>query len=40
MQALALKKMVEYQDGSIVSKEIIKKETGTGLYLLLTKARD
>jgi quercetin dioxygenase-like cupin family protein len=29
MQALALKKMVEYQDGSVVSKEIIKKETGT-----------
>jgi len=29
MQVLALKKMVEYQDGSVVSKEIIKKETGT-----------
>lgn len=29
MQALAVKKMVEYQDDSIVSKEIIKKETGT-----------
>ena len=29
MQVLALKKMIEYQDGSVVSKEIIKKETGT-----------
>ena len=29
MQVLTLKKMVEYQDGSIVSKEIIKKESGT-----------
>jgi len=29
MQALSLKGMVEYQDGSIVSKEIIKKESGT-----------
>ncbi|OGX19619.1 MAG: cupin [Omnitrophica WOR_2 bacterium RBG_13_44_8b] len=29
MQVLTLKEMVEYQDGSIVSKEIIKKEAGT-----------
>ena len=29
MQVLTLKEMVEYQDGSIVSKEIIKKESGT-----------
>lgn len=29
METLTLRKMVEYQDGSIVSKEIIKKETGT-----------
>ena len=29
MQVLALKETVEYQDGSVVSKEIIKKETGT-----------
>ena len=29
MQVLILKEMVEYQDGSIVSKEIIKKESGT-----------
>jgi quercetin dioxygenase-like cupin family protein len=29
MQVLTLKKMIEYQDGSIVSKEIIKKETAT-----------
>ncbi len=29
MQVLALKEMVGYQDGSIVSKEIIKKESGT-----------
>ena len=29
MQVLTLKKMVEYQDGSTVSKEIIKKESGT-----------
>ena len=29
MQILSLKGMVEYQDGSIVSKEIIKKESGT-----------
>ena len=29
MQVLSLKGMVEYQDGSIVSKEIIKKESGT-----------
>ncbi|MBN1353167.1 MAG: cupin domain-containing protein [Candidatus Omnitrophica bacterium] len=29
MQVLALKKMIEYQDSSVVSKEIIKKETGT-----------
>ncbi len=29
MQVLTLKKMIEYQDGSVVSKEIIKKETGT-----------
>ncbi|MDD5174695.1 MAG: cupin domain-containing protein [Candidatus Omnitrophica bacterium] len=29
MQALSLKGMVEYQDGSVVSKEIIKKESGT-----------
>ena len=29
MQVLSRKEMVEYQDGSIVSKEIIKKESGT-----------
>ena len=29
MQVSALKKMVEYQDGSVVSKEIIKKPAGT-----------
>jgi len=29
MKVSVLKKMVSYQDGSIVSKEIIKKETGT-----------
>ncbi len=29
MQVLSLKEMVGYQDGSIVSKEIIKKESGT-----------
>ncbi|MBN2121262.1 MAG: cupin domain-containing protein [Candidatus Omnitrophica bacterium] len=29
MQVLPLKEMAEYQDGSIVSKEIIKKESGT-----------
>ena len=29
MQVLSLKEMVKYQDGSIVSKEIIKKESGT-----------
>jgi len=29
MQVLALKKMIEYQDGSVVSKEVIKKESGT-----------
>ncbi|MCG2711434.1 MAG: cupin domain-containing protein [Candidatus Omnitrophica bacterium] len=29
MQVSLLKEMVEYQDGSIVSKEIIKKESGT-----------
>ena len=29
MQALILREMVQYQDGSIVSKEVIKKETGT-----------
>lgn len=29
MQVFALKKMVEYQDGSVVSKEIIKKPAGT-----------
>lgn len=29
MQVLTLKEMVEYQDGAIVSKEIIKKESGT-----------
>ena len=29
MQVLSLKKMAKYQDGSIVSKEIIKKESGT-----------
>ena len=29
MQISTLKKMVEYQDGSVVSKEIIKKEAGT-----------
>jgi len=28
-QALNLKNLVEYQDGSIVSKEILKKDTGT-----------
>lgn len=29
MQVLTLKKMVEYQDGSVVSKELIKKDSGT-----------
>lgn len=29
MQVLSLKEMVEYRDGSVVSKEIIKKESGT-----------
>lgn len=29
MQVLSLKEMVKYQDGAIVSKEIIKKESGT-----------
>ncbi|MDD3344882.1 MAG: cupin domain-containing protein [Candidatus Omnitrophica bacterium] len=29
MQVLSFKEMVNYQDGSIVSKEIIKKESGT-----------
>jgi len=29
MQVLELKNMVEYQDGAVVSKEIIKKESGT-----------
>jgi len=29
MQVLSLKGMVEYRDGSVVSKEIIKKESGT-----------
>ncbi len=29
MQVLALRNMIEYQDGSVVSKEIIKKKTGT-----------
>ncbi len=28
-QALSLKNLVEYQDGSIVSKEVLKKDTGT-----------
>ena len=27
MQVLTIKKMIEYQEGSVVSKEIIKKET-------------
>ena len=29
MQPLMLNKMIEYQNGSVVSKEIIKKESGT-----------
>lgn len=29
MEALKLKKMVEYQNGSVTSKEIIKKDSGT-----------
>ncbi len=28
-RALSLKELVEYQDGSIVSKEVLKKDTGT-----------
>ena len=28
-QALNLKNLVEYQDGSVVSKEVVKKNTGT-----------
>ena len=29
MQVLTLKKIINYQEGSVVSREIIKKETGT-----------
>lgn len=39
MQVSLLKEMVEYQDGSIVSKEIIKKESGTVTLFAFNKGQ-